>query len=93
MLYTVRELSCKDVVNLCDGRFLGHISDLEIDSDCGKVTAVYITTGGFWSAGKEEVRVPWDDIRCIGEDAVLVEFRKECLCSGRRTKKSSFWTL
>ncbi len=93
MLYTLRELECRDVINLCDGRLLGHISDLEIDTECGKATAIYISSGGFWSAGKEEVRIPWEDIRCIGEDAVLVEFRRECSCAGRKTRRSGWWTM
>ena len=93
LLYTLRELECRDVINLYDGRLLGRISDLEIDSDSGKTTAIYISAGSFWSAGKDEVRIPWEDIRCVGEDAVLVEFRRECGCSGRRVRKNSWWNM
>lgn len=92
MLYTLRELECKDVVSLCDGRFLGHITDIELDTDCGKITALFLSSGGFWSAGKDEIRIPWEDIRCIGEDAVLVDYRKECGCSGRKGRKSNWFT-
>ena len=89
MLYTLRELECKDVINLCDGKFLGHISDLELDGDCGKITAVFVSAqSGFWSAGREDLRICWDSIRCIGEDAVLVEYRvQECDCGGRKPKR------
>ena len=94
MLYTFKEIGCKDVVNLCDGKFLGHISDLEMDCDCGRITAIYIgIAGGFWSSEKEEVRIPWENIRCIGEDAVLVEFKREYDCSCRKTRKNSWWSL
>lgn len=92
MLYTLRELECKDVVSLCDGRFLGHITDVEIDADCGKTIAVFLSPGGFWSAGKDESRIPWEDIRCIGEDAVLVDYHKECNCSSRKSRKCSWFT-
>lgn len=92
MLYTIRELECKDVVSLCDGRFLGRITDVELDTECGKTTAVYLSPGGFWSAGKDEIRIPWEDIRCIGEDAVLVEYRKECSCGSRKGRKNSWFS-
>lgn len=94
MLYTLRELSCKDVINLCDGKLMGHISDLEIDGDCGKMTAVYIMPrGGFWSGDREERRIPWENVRCIGEDAVLVEQKKESDCTCRKTGKRNWWNL
>ncbi len=102
MLYTLKELSCKDTISTCDGRNLGRICDLEIDADCGRVTAVYVAMPcGFWEP-KEEVRVPWDRVKCIGEDAVLVEWRREecrgehprgdgCRDCGRKRRKESFW--
>ena len=56
MLYTLRELQNKDVINLCSGKFLGHICDLEIESDCGKITAVYICLSVcFWAGGKDRI--------------------------------------
>ena len=93
MLYTLRELSEKDVINLCDGKLMGRISDLEMDGDCGRLTAVYVMPcGGFWNAGREEVRIPWENIRCVGEDAVLVEHKKEYDCTCRKTGKRSWWS-
>lgn len=96
MLYTLRELECRDVINLCDGRFLGHITDLEFDKDCGKLTAVFLSAGGFWTMGKDEIRIPWEDIRCVGEDAVLVEYRrdcKDCGCTGHRPRRPGWFCL
>lgn len=96
MLYTLRELECRDVINLCDGRFLGHITDVEFDKDGGKLTAVFLSTGGFWSMGKDEIRIPWEDIRCVGEDAVLVEYRrdcKDCGCTGHRPRRAGWFCL
>lgn len=94
MLYTLRELECKDVVNLCDGKFLGRICDLEFDGECGKITAVYLMPhGSFWMTGREEIRVPWENIKCIGEDAVLMEFQRECDCGKRKNRRNNWWSV
>ena len=68
-------LSSKTVISLCDGRRLGHICNYEIDLECGKITAVYVPgTTSLFSFGKnKDIRIPWDKIRKIGEDAILAE--------------------
>ncbi len=72
---TTSALFCMEVINLCDGARIGTPSALEIDSDCGKVTAIIIPIEcGFFSFGKTDVyRIPWCRIECIGEDAILVK--------------------
>ncbi len=98
MLYTLKELAAKDTISTCDGRYLGRICDLEIDADCGRVTAVYVVMPGrFWEP-KEDIRIPWDRVKCIGEDAVLVEWRREeCRREHqqgdgcRKRRKEAFW--
>ena len=94
MLYTLRELECKDVVSVCDGKYLGHISDLEIDGDCGKITAIYIAaSGSFWTTNREETRIPWDHVKCFGEDTVLVDYRRENNCSCRKGRRNGWFNL
>lgn len=94
MLYTLRELENKDVVNICNGKMLGHIMDLELESDCGRITAIYINAAcAFWNMSKGELRIPWDNIKCIGEDTVLVEYRSEENCECRRNRKNNWWSF
>ena len=93
MLYTLRELERKDVVSLCSGRFLGHICDLELESECGRVSAVYVCPDSlFGCSGREKTRIPWDKIKCIGEDTVIVEQKSEDTCECRSTRKAGWWT-
>ncbi len=80
-----------EVVNLCNGTRLGCISSMEIDADCGQITAVLIPIdNGFLSFGRSDLyRIPWCRIECIGEDAVLVKLTdaelSSCLCKkGKR---------
>ena len=68
-----RELKEKSVISLCDGRCLGYICDFEIEPCSGKIEAIYVPGcgGGFWNKG-EDIRISWECISRIGEDAILV---------------------
>jgi len=67
----LREL---DVINVCDGRRLGWLCDFEIDGSCGKICAVFVSERYFSLCGqKNTLRIPWEKVVCIGEDAVLVD--------------------
>jgi len=66
----------KEVINISDGKRLGFVSDVEIDLESGKVEAVILPGVGklFGLLGKEsEFIIPWDSIRKIGEDIILVD--------------------
>ena len=73
----ISDFQLKDVVNVADGKKLGNISDLEINTTTGKIDAIIITTGGkmFSFFGRdEEVIIPWRNIVKIGMDVILVRF-------------------
>ncbi len=66
----------KEVINLTDGARLGFIFDAEIDAETGKIRALIIPGQGkvLGIFGKEdEYRIPWECIRKIGDDIVLIE--------------------
>lgn len=66
----------KEVINISDGKRLGFVSDVEIDLESGKIDAVILPGVGklFGLLGKEnEFVIPWDSIRKIGEDIILVD--------------------
>ena len=48
MTLTSCELREKDVINVCDGKKLVYICDMDIDTDCGRVTAVYVSDKFFY---------------------------------------------
>ncbi len=79
-----------EVINLCDGTRLGCISALEVDADCGQITAVIIPCeAGIFSFGRPDTyRIPWCRIECIGADTVLVKLSAAelagCLCKGHK---------
>lgn len=66
----------KEVINLSDGKRLGFVSDVEIDLEAGKIDAIILPGVGklFGLLGKEsEFVIPWDKIKKIGEDIILVD--------------------
>ena len=77
MMCSVMELRYKEVVNINDGSCMGCVSDLEVDTTCARVRALIIY-GRPRLLGllgrKEDTVIPWEQIECIGEDAVLVKY-------------------
>ena len=76
LLTKTSELREREVVNLLDGRRLGLASDLEIDAESGKIRAIVVPGPGkfLWLFGKsEDFVIPWESIRKIGVDVILVE--------------------
>ncbi len=71
---TVNRLKDKEVINVCDGKRLGYINDVELNLCAGCVTAIVVLFDcRVFGFGKcEELVIPWDKIGCFGRDAVLV---------------------
>lgn len=75
----ITELRCKEVINKSDGCRIGLVSDVEVDTCCGRVVALIIYgRPKYWGVcGKRErIRVCWEDIEVIGADTILV-----CKCN------------
>ena len=74
------ELQAKEVINTCDCKKLGHISDLIVDECSGCIEAVIIPEMGkfcgIFGDGREYI-IPFKCIRKIGPDIVLVEMHEE----------------
>ena len=72
----IREIRNKEVVNICDGRRLGFVGDLEIRMPEGTVCALIVPGPyrffGIFGRG-EDYYIPWECIRKIGDDIILVE--------------------
>ncbi len=76
MCCRIAELRNKQVVCVHTGNVLGYVSDIEIDSNNGKIESIVIygrprVLGLF---GKyEDIVIPWEDIEIIGSETVLVK--------------------
>ena len=73
----ISEFQAKEVVNVEDGKLLGHIGDLDINITTGKIEYLIIPGSGKMLGifGKEnDVVIPWRNIVRIGTDVILVRF-------------------
>ena len=86
----LREL---EVINLCGGERLGYPCDFELDVDDARILAIVVERSGqgfSLFSDKEQYVIPWCNIECIGEDAILVRLDStklgECCCSDKRKR-------
>ncbi|MGQ9531186.1 MAG: YlmC/YmxH family sporulation protein [Desulfotomaculales bacterium] len=72
----VSDLRLREVVNIVDGRRLGTIKDIDIDVENGRIAALVLPSPNrlLGLLGRdEELVVPWEKVRKIGLDVILVE--------------------
>ena len=67
----------KEVINICDGKRLGFVQDVCADLETGRITSIIVPGGtnklmSLFSSNNDIV-IPWDKIKCIGDDLILVE--------------------
>ena len=70
----------KEVINIRDGCRFGYVCDLDIDVVKGKIAAIIVPGPArlFGVFGREqEFHIPWDAIRQMGEDLILVDVETE----------------
>ena len=70
------DLKLKEVINVIDGKRMGNITDIEIDVETGRLTAIVVPGLGRFLGifgRNEDVVIPWDKINKIGMDVILVE--------------------
>lgn len=88
---TIGDLRCKEVINVCDGSRLGFVNDVKINLCNGKVVAIVVPGKGKWFGliGKgEDCVIPWECIRNIGDDIILVEVSPHAFVKGKRAWSS-----
>lgn len=76
MLCRIIELRHKEVINSSNGCRIGFVDDVEVDTVTSEVKSI-IVFGRPRCMGilgrTDDVIVPWNDIRLIGEDTILVD--------------------
>ena len=66
----------KEVINIKDGKRLGYVQDVTADLKTGTITSIIVPgnpkgLGIFLS--NEEISIPWEAIKCISDEIILVE--------------------
>ena len=68
----------KEVINITDGRRLGYVQDVTADLESGIITSIIVPgTNSKLSifSNNNDIVIPWKNIRCIGDDIILVEIQ------------------
>ena len=66
----------KEVVNIVDGKRLGFVQDVTADLNSGVITSIIVPGNSKLFnvfSGNNDIVIPWQNIKCIGEDIILVE--------------------
>ena len=89
----IRDLRCKEVINICDGCRLGTVADVDIRLPEGQVCAIIVYGPcrffGLFGRG-EEFYIPWDCIARMGDDIILVDKpfpKRETQTEGKRRRR------
>lgn len=66
----------KEVINITDGKRLGSVQDVCADLETGSITSIIVPgSNRFLSmiSSNNDIVIPWQKIKCIGDDVILVE--------------------
>lgn len=66
----------KEVINIADGKRMGYVQDVTADLETGVITSIIVPSGNKllnMFSSSNDVVIPWNNIKCIGDDVILVE--------------------
>lgn len=73
----ISDFQTKEIVNVENGKRLGHVGDLDVNLSSGKIENLIIPGAGkiMGLFGRDnDIVVPWSNIVRIGADVILVRF-------------------
>lgn len=77
MEITFESIKGKEIINIYDGRKLGHASDLTFDKNTSKILGISVPSEKRLFKKPLEIFIPIDNIKKIGEDVLLVKIAPE----------------
>ncbi len=70
----IQELRNKDVICSSNGCRLGNVDDVEIDVNNGRLVCIVIFERGHFFSKGNDIKIPWENIKVIGDDTILVDY-------------------
>lgn len=73
-MFAISSLRTMEIIDINTGAKLGYIKDLKVNCEDYKIEAITIPTqkAGWFSKG-EDLEIPWERIKKIGIDVILVD--------------------
>jgi YlmC/YmxH family sporulation protein len=73
-LHSLGNLRTMEIIDINTGAKLGFIKDLKIDCDGSKIISIILPSSRVsWFGKSDDIEIPWESIKKIGVDVVLVE--------------------
>ena len=66
----------KEVISIADAKRLGYVQDVCADLETGTITSIIVPGERKISnmfSGTNDIVIPWEKIKCIGTDVILVD--------------------
>ena len=66
----------KEVVNIKDGKRLGYVQDVCAELETGVITSIIVPGSNKFInifSSNNDIVIPWQNVKCIGDDLILVE--------------------
>ena len=66
----------KEVINIKNGKMLGFVVDVDAELCEGAIKSIVVAQVGKMLkslGGKNNITIPWSNVKLIGEDVILVE--------------------
>ena len=66
----------KEVININNGKRMGYVQDVCADLQTGSITSIIVPGENKFASmfsNKNDIIIPWEHIKCIGDDLILVE--------------------
>lgn len=66
----------KEVINITNGKIMGFVVDVDAELNAGAIKSIVVAQVGKVLkslGGKNNVTIPWSNVKLIGEDVILVE--------------------
>lgn len=67
----------KEVINITDAKRLGYVQDVCADLETGMITSIIVPGEkkfkSMFAGGVNDIEIPWQSIKSIGDDIILVE--------------------
>jgi|GEM_PF-1133330 len=91
MEMTFGDVRTREIINLTDGKRLGHALDIVFDKDSGQVLGLTVPGPSKFLRKKDDIFIPMSKINKIGDDVILVTLSPNdniVFVSGEITKNS-----
>ena len=76
MQYKGLDFKHKEVIYIKDGKRLGYVQDVCADLETGVITSIIVPGSNKIMnifAGNNDIVIPWQNVKCIVNDLILVE--------------------